>query len=283
MGNSGFIFLDKEEGSSSRKRDNRIRRKRNAKSVGHLGTLDPFASGLLILAVGEATKRLPYLKDGEKTYVAELTLGKETDSLDYTGKVLCEKEIPAIEEGQIRKALKELEGTYRQEIPSYSAAHINGKRRYDLAREGKDVPVRKKPVTVFERKLLGFKENTISFQAKVSKGTYIRSLGKDLAEKLDTIGYLSSLRRRSVGEYNVSRAKRFDCLEESDLIPMERLFPSIPVYLCSSDIEEHRAKHGNELYLNFKSDLVFVKNKENILALYQKEGGHYVCRKGFNF
>ena len=121
MKNSGFLFIDKEEGVSSRRVDNLLRKKRGEKHVGHLGTLDPFASGLLIVAIGEATKRLPYLSDDRKTYVATLVLGKETDTLDLTGKVIKEKEVPALTKEKILKAMENRTKTYEQEIPSFSA------------------------------------------------------------------------------------------------------------------------------------------------------------------
>ncbi len=282
MKNSGFLFIDKEEGVSSRRVDNLIRKKRNEKHVGHLGTLDPFASGLLIVAVGEATKRLSYLSDERKTYVATLALGKETDTYDLTGKTTKEKEIPPLTEEIILDSRKNRTKTYEQEIPSFSATHYNGKRRYDLARDGIEIPVRKKKVSIYDRKLLSFDSTNIVFSAEVSKGTYIRTLGKDLALELNTFGYLRTLRRVSIGGFSVQDALPLDKIKEEDIHPRDQVLNYIEGYEIKDQTDINRAKHGNELRLPLSYPLLFVKENQTILALYKKEGNRYVCVKGFN-
>lgn len=282
MKNSGFLFIDKEEGVSSRRVDNLLRKKRGEKHVGHLGTLDPFASGLLIVAIGEATKRLPYLSDDRKTYVATLVLGKETDTLDLTGKVIKEKEVPALTKEKILKAMENRTKTYDQEIPSFSATHYNGKRRYDLAREGVEIPMLKKTVSVYQRNLLQFDSSSIVFSAEVSKGTYIRSLGKDLALELDTLGYLSKLRRTHIGKFSVEDALPLDKISNGNILPMDKVLEDIDSYEVTNANDIKRARHGNELNLPLASPLLFIKDNQTILALYKKEGNRYVCVKGFN-
>ncbi len=282
MKNNGFLFIDKEEGVSSRRVDNLIRKKRNEKHVGHLGTLDPFASGLLIVAVGEATKRLPYLSDERKTYVATLVLGKETDTYDLTGKTTKEKDIPPLTEGIILDARKNRTKTYEQEIPSFSATHYNGKRRYDLARDGIEIPIRKKKVTIYGRNLLSFDSTSIVFSAEVSKGTYIRTLGKDLALELNTFGYLKTLRRVSIGGFPVQDALPLDKIKKEDIHPRDQVLNYIEGYEIKDQTNINRAKHGNELQLPLSYPLLFVKENQTILALYKKEGNRYVCVKGFN-
>lgn len=282
MNRNGFLFIDKEAGPSSRRVDNLLRRKRNRKHVGHLGTLDPFASGLFIVALGEGTKRLPFLKDEEKTYIAKLELGKNTDTRDCLGKVTEEKEVPSLSAELIRNTRKGRRGTYQQEIPSFSATHYEGKRRYDLAREGKKIPKRTKEVTIKERNLIGFDGKTIIFSAKVSKGTYIRTLGRDLAVELNTLGYLSYLRRIRIGERDIVKAKKIEQITEEDIIPIVELFPEIPQYQCKDETERKRAAHGNELWLSTIAERLFIRQGDVPLALYQKEGQKYVCVKGFN-
>ncbi len=282
MNLNGFLFVDKEAGPSSRKRDNLIRRKFSCAHVGHLGTLDPFASGLLIVALGEGTKRLPYLPDGEKEYLACLILGRETDTLDLTGKIIGQKDVPYLSKEEILLARKDREGVHRQEIPSYSASHIQGKRRYELAREGIKREKKRKEVEIKNRKLVSFDQGKIVFSALVSKGTYVRQLGLDLAKRLNTVGYLSSLRRLSIGKFSVKEAKPLAGRSTCDRKGREELFPDIPCLEAKDDRQAKKAAHGNERVLPSSSPLLFRKEKGKILSLYRKEGDKYVCAKGFN-
>ncbi len=176
------------------------------KKIGHAGTLDPFAEGVLLICVGKATKKVSQLMELTKEYKATLVLGISTDTLDKTGKVDQEKEVPQVSPKQIDEALDNFLGKIRQKIPDYSAAKIKGQRRYKLARKGKEIPVSYKTVQICSLQRESFQNNTIHFRVKCSRGTYVRVLAYDIAKKLGTVGYLSELTRTGIGEFAITES-----------------------------------------------------------------------------
>lgn len=185
---------------------NKIRRMTGIKKVGHAGTLDPFATGILLICLGPATKQSSALMDLPKEYVAHLSLGKETDTMDLTGKTILEKPLPDLTEQAILDVLTTFSGNIEQEIPAYSAAKFKGKRLYKLAREGKEVPSLFKKVAIHDIELLEFGPDFIQIRVLCGRGTYIRTLGRDIARKLNTAGHLTALTRTAVGEHNITDA-----------------------------------------------------------------------------
>lgn len=277
---NGFLFLDKEEGITSQTADIQIKRKLGQKKVGHLGTLDPFATGLLILGLGEATKFLPLLSDRDKTYVAHLILGKTTDSLDKTGNVTEEKEIPPFDQAELESVLASFLGKQKQEVPLYSAKHINGERSYVLLRKGIEFTPPMVDIDIKAIKLLSFDRGSISFEATVSKGTYIRSLGRDIATRLGTVGYLDSLRRTEVSPFSVQDAKSVEEINRGDVKDILSLFPSIKKIEAKGELL-HRVEHGNEIHSDTEDDFLFFLSEGKLLALYEKKGYHrYGCKRG---
>ena len=179
----------------------KIRKIIGEKKVGHGGTLDPFAEGVLIIGTGSDTKELKKITDTDKTYTASIKLGKTTNTLDPEGDVIKKKRIPRISESKINKVLKSFLGASMQTPPMFSAKKIGGIKLYELAR--KNIIVDRKPtqINISDINLINFNETNIVFTVACSKGTYIRVLGKEIAERLGTVGYLNSLIRTRVGEY----------------------------------------------------------------------------------
>lgn len=185
------------------------------KKVGHGGTLDPFATGVLVIGTEKDTKKLSDITSSDKDYIAELKLGETTASLDTETEVSKKIEVPILSKNQIDNALNDFKGDYNQIPPMFSAKKKNGVRLYKLARN--NVTIDRDPVLVNinDIKLISFKDNILSFSVSCSKGTYIRVLGEDIAKKLDTIGYLINLRRTRVGEFNVEDSLTIENFEEN--------------------------------------------------------------------
>ena len=179
----------------------KIRSQIKPAKVGHAGTLDPFAEGVLILCTGSFTKKVEYFMDKEKEYIAEIRLGKETDTLDLTGKTLKLSNVPKLTENTILKVVKQFIGDIKQEPPMFSALKVNGQPLYKSARKGINVPRKKRTVRIYDINLISFNENTIRLMVTCGRGTYIRSLAKDIARILNTVGHLALLKRTRIGEY----------------------------------------------------------------------------------
>ena len=188
----------------------KIRKIVNEKKVGHGGTLDPFAEGVLIIGTGSDTKKLKKITDTDKTYTASIELGKITNTLDPEGDVIEKKKIPRLSESKINKVLKSFLGESMQTPPMFSAKKIGGVKLYELAR--KNIIVDREPtqINISEINLISFNETNIVFTVSCSKGTYIRVLGKEIAEKLGTVGHLNSLTRTRVGEYFIGDSVPLD-------------------------------------------------------------------------
>lgn len=275
---NGIVLIDKERGYTSRKVDNVLGKRFLTHSVGHLGTLDPFATGLLIVAIGKGTKLLPYIEDGDKTYEATLVLGKKTSTGDPEGEVIEEKEIPEITKEKLDEVLASFLGESEQVPPMYSAIKINGVPMYKAARKGEVVELKPRKITVHE--ISGSIEgNEVRFVAKVSKGTYIRVLGEDIASKLGTVGYLSSLRRTSIGDIDVKDAKHIDDVLDEDIVEGTS-FINLPK-LSLNETAKAKAMNGVKLHLNTKHDKVLLVYENSLVAVYvRKEENVFVSERG---
>ncbi|MCR5309520.1 MAG: tRNA pseudouridine(55) synthase TruB, partial [Bacilli bacterium] len=229
---NGFFLIDKDSDWTSRDVCNKIQHLLHVKKVGHTGTLDPFATGLLMVSIGNGTKAGTFLEDFDKEYEATLVLGKKTSTGDIKGEEITQKDIPEITKEDIEKVFDSFIGIQKQTPPMTSAVHYQGRKLYELAHQGIEVEREQRVVEIKSIKLLDFNQKTtIKFKAKVSKGTYIRVLGEDIAERLGTVGYLSELRRISVGPYSVENAIKLE--EVSSVKPFsifEILSKHLPVY-----------------------------------------------------
>lgn len=184
-----------------------------SKKVGHGGTLDPFAEGVLIIGTNKDTKTLTSITAMDKSYEAVLVLGASTDTLDHTGKIVEKKSIPSLNKNDITNVFRKLIGTTIQTPPLYSAKKVNGVRSYKLARQGKKVVHKPVPIHINSLELLDFDKDTIRFSVSCSKGTYIRVLGSDIAKSLNTAGYLKELIRTAIGEFSSKQSKHISELE----------------------------------------------------------------------
>ena len=184
----------------------KIRNITKLKKVGHGGTLDPFADGVLIVGVGKGTKLLTNIVNEKKSYNATLLLGEETDSLDNEGEIVKRKSVPKLNEDLVIKILNSFLGRYIQKPPMFSAKKVNGVRLYKLARKKIEVERDDQNCTIYDISLKGIENNIIEFAVTCSKGTYIRVLGSDIAKKIGTVGYLTKLTRTSIGKYSLSRS-----------------------------------------------------------------------------
>ena len=184
----------------------KIRNITKLKKVGHGGTLDPFADGVLIIGVGKGTKLLTDIVNEKKSYNATLLLGKETDSLDNEGEIVKRKSVPKLNEDLVIKILNSFLGRYIQKPPMFSAKKVNGVRLYKLARKKIEVERDDQNCTIYDISLKSIENNIIEFAVTCSKGTYIRVLGSDIAKKIGTVGYLTKLTRTSIGKHSLSRS-----------------------------------------------------------------------------
>jgi tRNA pseudouridine55 synthase len=230
MQNSFFIFLNKPIGLTSQQCLSRFKRKYNLKKLGHHGTLDPFADGLLLVGVNEATKFFSYVLDEQKTYEGSLSLGSATDTLDCTGEVVAEKPVSKLDITQIIEIAETFVGLREQVPPMYSAVKINGKKLYEHARQGQTVERKSRQVTIHEFAILDYNETTIRFRATVSRGTYIRVLAEELAKKLGTEGHLTALTRTHLCRGNLEQAfdMAADEIPESLKLPISELLEHCP-------------------------------------------------------
>ena len=230
---NGILLVNKEKEYTSHDVV-AIVKKLTGEKVGHTGTLDPNATGVLPLLVGKATLISKYLINHDKVYIATLKLGIKTDTADGEGKVLEEVDIKSlnIRKEDIEKALKDIIGKQEQYPPMYSAIKINGKKLYEYARKGQEVEVKPRNIEIYDTKLVSYSEtdSEVKFEISCSKGTYIRTVCENIAEKLNTIGYMKDLHRIQVGEFNIKNSYTLANLKneqeqiEEKLIPIEELF-----------------------------------------------------------
>ena len=270
---NGVLLIDKPAGFTSRDIVNQVGKIFHTKKIGHTGTLDPMATGVLILCVGSYTKLVDNLTSKNKEYIAVMQLGLLTDTLDTTGKTLKEESVN-ISKDQIYAAFKNFPREYNQEVPSYSAVKINGKKLYEYAREGVSVALPKRMVSIYSLEILSIDNNEITFKTCVSKGTYIRSLIRDLGASLKTYASMRSLRRVSQGAFAIDKCLKIsDITENMSLLTLDDLF-SYP-HFSLNDTEYQKVLNGNKLFLKSDSLYLLLTYQNKTIALYMKDGDTY--------
>ena len=217
----GIIIVDKPKGYTSHDVVNVVKKTLNTSKVGHTGTLDPNATGVLPVLVGKATKISKYLIEHDKTYIAELALGEKSSTGDIEGEIIERKEIPNITEEQIKNVLQKFLGKQMQTPPIYSSIKINGKKAYEYARNGQTVEIPAREIEIMEISLLNFENNIITFKVSCSKGTYIRVLCEDIATKLGTVGLMQNLKRTRVDKFDIKDACTLENLDKAKIISIE--------------------------------------------------------------
>ncbi len=269
---NGVLVVNKEKDYTSRDIVNIISKALKTKKVGHTGTLDPLATGVLVVTVGEATKISELLTSSFKEYIADIELGIETDTLDITGNILKEETVFKTKE-EIENILSSMIGSYDQEVPIYSAVKINGKKLYEYAREKEEVELPKRKVEVKQIELLNYiqKEEKVFFKMRclVSKGTYIRSLVRDIATKLNTIGVMTDLIRTKQGKFNIEDAYTLEQIKQgkSHLIKIEDALDIDIVEV--DDYLKEKIQNGSILENRYPKDTVLFK-QNTALAIYKK-------------
>lgn len=267
---NGFILVNKKKNMTSRDVVNSLIKILNTKKIGHTGTLDPFAEGLLLVGVNKGLKVVKLLNYKDKEYIAKVKLGIKTDTLDITGNILEERKEDLNQE-ELVEVLQSFIGEYSYEVPIYSAIKVNGKKLYEYAREGKKVEIPIKESYIYDIKLIDFKDNSFTFSVKVSNGTYIRALVRDISKKINKLMTLEELTRTKVDNLLIKDAytlediknNNFKLLKINDLLNYKEV--EISGYL------ESKVINGNKIKLNEKEDnILFIKETEEI-AVYTRE------------
>lgn len=266
---NGIIVVDKPSKMTSRAVVNEVSKILNTKKVGHTGTLDPLATGVLVLCIGKATKLVETLTFNDKQYVATVKLGVLTDTLDTDGKVI-KKENVSLKKEELINTLKSFVGTYDQEVPIYSAVRKNGKRLYEYARENKMIELPRRMVEVKNISLLEIDKDKYKFKVTVSKGTYIRSLIKDINDKLGIIGVMSSLRRIKQGDFDINDSCTLEDIKNDNykLLSITDVLKDKDSIIIDDELYK-LVKDGRILDNKYNKDVItFVYNNE-VVAMYK--------------
>ena len=276
-----ILYVNKPQGITSFDVVNEISKVFGIKRVGHTGTLDPMATGVLIVAVGKATKIVELLTAEDKEYIAGVKLGIDTDTYDITGKVVSKKDIN--KDMDLEKVIKSFKKTYMQEVPIYSAVKVKGKKLYEYAREGKEVELPKKEVTIKEIELLSQEDDSFIFRAKVTKGCYIRSLIHDIGLSLNTYATMTSLERIKQGKVTLEETDSLENIKEGvfTLHQIEDVL-DYPVIKVDSLLEK-KIRNGMKLDNNWNiSDKVIFKTEDNLLlGIYERKDTYLQVYKNF--
>lgn len=282
---NGVINVYKEKGYTSHDVVAKLRKITGQKKIGHTGTLDPDATGVLPVCLGKATKLCGLLTDKDKTYEAVLLLGKTTDTQDISGKVLSEKSTEGLFEDRVREMIMSFKGEYEQLPPMYSALKVNGRKLYELAREGKVVERKARKVLIHDIQILSVRLPRVRMSVTCSKGTYIRTLCHDIGEKLGCGGCMEELTRTCVSQFGINESLTLDEIDremkegtlEKRIVPVENMFQEYPKVIVKQPWE-NLARNGGLLpeesadAIEIVSDRQTVRlydEKSRFIALYQ--------------
>ena len=271
LNGSYAILVNKKRDMTSFDVVSKISKLFGIKKVGHTGTLDPLAEGLMVILLGKATRLSLDITSKYKEYIAGVYLGYETDTYDITGKTTKVKEVP--KNIDIEKTLSTYNKTYMQEVPIYSAVKVNGKKLYEYARQNLEVSLPKKEVTIKDIKLLTEEKNMFTFKTTVSKGCYIRSLIRDISISLNTLGTMTSLKRTKIDNLKLKDAYTIDEIEKAKfkLLEIDTLF-SYPKIKINKELLS-KIKNGSKLenIYNIEDKVIFIDNKSNVKAIYYND------------
>ena len=279
---SGILVVNKKKGVTSRDVVNEVSKILGIKRIGHTGTLDPLAEGVLVLTIGKATKISELLTATYKEYEAGVLLGVRTDTRDITGEVIDSK--PIRDDIDIEKVLKSYKKTYMQEVPIYSAVKVAGKKLYEYARGNENVSLPKKKVTIKEIELMSSDRNTFMFKAMVSKGCYIRSLIDDMGQSMETFATMTKLTRTKQGKFSIDDAYKISDIKSNNykLLSIEDAL-DYPVINLSSDLAR-KVKNGVRVKNTFSiKDKVIFKYKNELLGIYQVDDNDDELKTWKNF
>ena len=282
---NGIVIVDKPQGWTSQDVTARLRRVFNTRRIGHGGTLDPMATGVLPVFVGRATRGVEFFEHAQKTYETVLRLGLTTDTEDISGTVLTEQDA-FVTGSMLEEVLAKFRGEIMQVPPMYSALKINGQKLVDLARKGKEVERQPRPITIHELRLLGMEAEGIRLRVRCSKGTYIRTLCKDIGEALGCGGCMAELRRVQAGEYTAEEAVPLQTLLETEdpgqyLRPVDSMFRNFPQTVLTEK-QELRCRNGNSFSVQMADGTYRAYSREGeFLMLAKVENGVMSTIKSF--
>ena len=270
----GILVINKPKNMTSREVVNTACKKLNTRHIGHTGTLDPIATGVLVLGVNEGCKVIDLLTQEDKIYEAKVLVGVETDTLDITGNILNEYNIENLTGNDIEKALSKYRGKYNQEVPKYSAIHVNGKRLYEYARNNIEVELPKREVEVFDLVLKSFEKcdnrYTFSIISHVSKGTYIRSLIRDIGLSLGYPCTMMELTRVKQGAFTIDQAVDLEDINNDKILSIDKALTNLNSITVDNDTAK-KVLNGAVLDLNVNNDKVLILNSNNeLLAIYER-------------
>lgn len=270
---NGILIINKPQGYTSHDIVNVLRKKLNTKKMGHTGTLDPSATGVLPILVGQATKISKYLIEHNKTYIAELRLGKKSSTGDLEGEIIEKKDLPALDTEKVEQLLKTFLGKQMQTPPIYSAIKVNGKKAYEYARNNQKIELEPREIEILNIELISLNSNVITYKVKCSKGTYIRTLCEDIAAKLGTVGLMQNLCRVEVNSFNINQAVTLEEIKENDMefvnrkiIPIEKVFSELPK-LNLNNRKTQLFLNGVKLTYELKSGVYRIYNNQTFLGL----------------
>ncbi len=277
----GIIIIDKEKNITSRDVVNKVSKKLGIKKIGHTGTLDPIATGVLVLCVGKATKLVDLITGYDKEYIARVCLGTLTDTLDITGNILKEENVKVTYK-EINEVLNSFVPGYEQEVPIYSAVKINGKKLYEYARSHEDIELPKRNIKINFIKLISdieYKDGKtyFSFITNVSKGTYIRSLINDIGKKLNTYGTMVELRRIKQGDFKIEDSCTIENLK---IIKIEDVLNSYFKVDINDELYK-KISNGVKVKNEFNCNIVVFTHNSKIVAIYKEENGYLKPYKMF--
>lgn len=270
---NGILIINKPLGYTSHDVVDVLRKKLNLKQIGHTGTLDPNATGVLPILVGQATKISKYLVEHNKTYIAELKLGEKSSTGDLEGEILETKSVPELKVDEIKEVLKNFIGKQEQIPPIYSAIKVNGKKAYEYARNNQEIQLKPREIEIIDIELIKFESNIIKYKVSCSKGTYIRTLCEQIAEKLGTVGLMQSLCRVKVNEFTIEDSIDLDKIKEEDskniinnLISIEELFKNNDT-INLDDRKTELFLNGVKLTFKLKDDIYRIYHDNSFLGL----------------
>ena len=269
----GILLVNKPSGMTSHDVVNKVRRILHTKKVGHCGTLDHDATGVLVLCIGKATKALQFLTSEEKEYIATLSLGEATDTYDSSGTVVETKTFEGVND--VEATLKSFLGPQKQMPPIYSAIKVNGKKLYEYARNHEEVKIEPRDIVIQSIELLQQEKNTITFKVQCSKGTYIRSLCVDIAKKLGYPGHMSKLVRSQSGHFHLDDCVTLEEIENDDyhILSLEQAFAHYEHYVVE---DENIVIHGKMIESDIDHQVVVVNQMGKVLAVYGPNGQGYL-------
>lgn len=266
---NGILVVNKPIDYTSRDVVNKIGGILKTKKVGHTGTLDPIATGVLVVCIGNTTKLCELLTSEYKEYIATIKLGIKTDTLDTTGTIIETKDYN-VSENQIKETLNTFLGTSIQTTPIYSAVKVNGKKLYEYAREGKQVELPKREINITNIELLSYKDDEIIFKTTVSKGTYIRALIDDICTKLNTVGTMSNLQRTKQGNFSIEDSYTIEDIQSGNykLLSIEESLTNLEQITINEELY-NQVKNGSIIDKTFNNDIACLNYNGKIVAIYQ--------------